>query len=319
MTIDPTVPANETKRLEALWSLGILDTPPEERFDRFTRLAKRLFDVPVAFISLIDSDRQWFKSSEGLPVQESPRAISFCQHAILQDQTLVIADASTDERFRDSPLVRESGVRFYAGHPISFGNGLMLGTICVVDYKPRSFGERDQALLADLASMVAEEFLLHNVATIDELTGLTNRRGFLSIGLHAVALCRRLDRPATLMFFDLDGFKAVNDEYGHAEGDRVLRAIGELLLEAFRDSDVVARLGGDEFCVLLTGTNAENVHRPLENLRAAVTEEQSAQPYNVDYSVGTVTFDAERHAGIADLLEEADRLMYENKRERKSR
>jgi len=119
------------------------------------------------------------------------------------------------------------------------------------------------------------------------------------------------------MFFDLDGFKEINDNFGHAEGDKVLRDIGQLMIREFRNSDVVARLGGDEFCVLLTGTNAEGVDKPLENLEKALYEENMNLPYNVGYSVGTVAFEQDRHKQIEDLLLEADASMYRHKKIRK--
>ncbi|XOV86682.1 MAG: GGDEF domain-containing protein [Pseudomonadota bacterium] len=315
MTINAPKPPNEAQRLDALRLLGLLDTPPEERFDRFTRLARRVFQVPIAAISLVDEHRQWFKSKLGLDTAETPRDSSFCAHAILEDQGLIIPDVAADERFVDNPLVRgEPNVRFYAGFPIRLHNGLLVGTLCLMDSVPRTFTENDLQLLVDLARMVDDELALHNLATVDELTGLSNRRGFLNIGEHAIAMCRRMHRPATLMFFDLDGFKAVNDSHGHAEGDRVLQEIGQILLREFRHSDVIARLGGDEFCVLLTGTPATDVNRPLANLQRAVDEENANNEYHIGYSVGTVSFEEGAHTTIHELLAEADRRMYERKR-----
>jgi len=112
------LPVNEEQRLAALRALCILDTPPEERFDRITRLAKKLFEVPIALITLVDAERQWFKSCQGLRVRETPRDISFCGHAILSQEGLVVPDTLLDERFADNPMVLgEAGIRFYAGRP----------------------------------------------------------------------------------------------------------------------------------------------------------------------------------------------------------
>lgn len=109
-------PVDEAARLETLHSLSILDTPPEERFDRLTRLARRLFDVPIALVSLVDENRQWFKSHPGLDATQTSRDISFCAHALLADETMVIQDARNDDRFHDNPLVTgQPGIRFYAG------------------------------------------------------------------------------------------------------------------------------------------------------------------------------------------------------------
>src|SRR5688572_17711694 len=139
MLIAP-LPPDETERLAALYELNILDTKPEERFDRVTRLATLLFDVPIAYVSLIDSNRQWFKSSCGLSSSETPREISFCSHAILNDEPLIIRDALNDTRFCDSPLVlSDPFIRFYAGCPLTSASGHKVATLCVADRSPREF------------------------------------------------------------------------------------------------------------------------------------------------------------------------------------
>jgi len=116
----PAIPDNETQRLAALHALDVLDTPPEERFDRITRIAARLMDVPICLVTLVDANRQWFKSCIGLDASETPRDISFCGHAILAPEALVIPDAAADPRFADNPLVAgEPRIRFYAGEPLA--------------------------------------------------------------------------------------------------------------------------------------------------------------------------------------------------------
>src|SRR5690242_11997132 len=133
----PAKPKDEEQRLETLRALNILDTVPEERYDRLTRLAKRLFDVPIALVSIIDEDRQWFKSSMGVDAKETSREISFCGHAILGDEILEVPDATKDERFNDNPLVIENpNIRFYAGCPLAVANGSKIGTLCLIDDHP---------------------------------------------------------------------------------------------------------------------------------------------------------------------------------------
>ena len=152
------LPADEARRLQVLIDLNLLDSPPDERFDRITRLAARLFQVPMALVSLIDAERQWFKSRVGLALAETPRADSFCAHAILQDDVMVVVDACRDARFANNPLVRgDSGIRFYAGSPIDTGDGVRIGTLCISDHVPREFGEDERTLLRDLAGIVANE------------------------------------------------------------------------------------------------------------------------------------------------------------------
>lgn len=153
-----SLPADEARRLQVLIDLDLLDSPPDERFDRITRLAARLFGVPTALVSLIDVERQWFKSRVGMALEQTPRTASFCAHAILQDDVMVVADACKDARFADSPLVRrESAVRFYAGSPIDIGDGTRIGTLCIIDRVPREFGPDERTLLRDLAGIVANE------------------------------------------------------------------------------------------------------------------------------------------------------------------
>ncbi|MDR3382371.1 GGDEF domain-containing protein [Cupriavidus basilensis] len=317
----PSIPANEQLRLDTLRALNILDTSAEERFDRLTRLARRLFGVPIALVSLVDANRQWFKSCIGLSSTESPREVSFCGHAILDDGILLVPDALLDERFHDNPLVvDEPGIRFYAGCPLSVANGSKLGTLCLIDVQPREFGEEDRALLRDLARMAEQELAALQLATMDELTMLSNRRGFSVLAQHALNVCKRLDKPATLLFFDLDNFKGINDRFGHAEGDRALSVFAAQLRQSLRDSDVIGRLGGDEFVALLTGSDAALCQTTLARLKSAMDaiNEQAARGYDIAFSVGSVQFDAARHDGTTALLAEADAAMYANKASRKA-
>lgn len=154
----PEIPRNEDHRLQSLCSLNILDTPDEKRFDRFTRIAKRHFGVSIALVSLIDSERQWFKSRQGLDVTETPRDISFCGHAILQNGIFNIPNALEDERFADNPLVTgPPNIRFYAGAPLHAPNGQTIGTLCIIDDKPHVFSAEELTVLRDLANGVEEE------------------------------------------------------------------------------------------------------------------------------------------------------------------
>lgn len=312
----PALPADETTRVATLRSLNILDTSAEERFDRLTRLAKRLFGVPIALVSLIDADRQWFKSCFGLSVPETSRDISFCGHAILDDDILMIPDALLDERFFDNPLVTgDPRIRFYAGYPLRVSNGSKLGTLCLIDVKARELDAEERELLRDLARMAEQELAAVQLATLDELTLLSNRRGFEALAQHAVNLCRRLDKPASLLFFDLNRFKQINDTFGHAEGDRALTAFAEVMREVMRDSDVIGRLGGDEFVALLTQADGVETASVLHRLEAVLKARNASQQrgYDIDYSVGQIQFDPARHSNVTELLAEADAAMYAHK------
>jgi len=317
----PDKPEDESMRLNDLKSLDILDSPTEERFDRITRMAKRMFGVPIALVSLVDENRQWFKSCVGLDVLETPRDISFCGHAILGDDLFIIPDTKTDERFSDNPLVlNEPYIRFYAGCPIKLPNNSKMGTLCIIDVKPRQLTDDDFNLLKDLAAMVESEIAALQIATLDELTKISNRRGFNLLAEKSLSYCRRTKVTASLVYFDLNNLKQVNDSFGHKEGDKLLCTFADLMLSSFRDSDIFARLGGDEFVALFINTNRVNAetavwkfHKELNNYNR-----NTVPGLQIAFAHGIVEFDEEKHADVGAFLDEADSLMYECKRQLKS-
>lgn len=154
----PRFPQNEQERLQALQELLILDTPPEDRFDLITFYSRSHFAVQTALISLVDANRQWFKSRCGLDVSETPRDISFCGHAILQDAILEIPDAGKDPRFSDNPLVTGAPfIRFYAGAPLKLSSGFTVGTLCLLDPQPKRLLPEEKTHLHTLAMTVVQE------------------------------------------------------------------------------------------------------------------------------------------------------------------
>lgn len=319
----PSIPRNEVQRLESLYNLNILDTESEERFDRITRVAKRLFDVPIALISLIDSDRQWFKSKQGLEASETSRDVSFCGHAIcLGDSPLVVEDTLQDSRFTDNPLVQcDPKIRFYAGCPIKCPKGFRLGTLCIIDTKPRQLSNEDIQSLKDLALMVEDEFAHILLATTDELTRISNRRGFMQLGQHTLRLCNRLGKPVTLFMIDLNKLKQINDSYGHEAGDQALIAFSQVMLKTFRESDVIARLGGDEFALLTSNVNTARAQIVMQRLETAINlhNSESGQPYHLSYSIGEAYLKPnERHWHLGDLISQADKKMYLHKQQQQS-
>ncbi len=313
---EPDLPINEQQRLAVLRALKVLDTPPEERFDRVTRMARRIFGVPIALVSLVDENRQWFKSCDGLSATETDRNISFCGHAILQQGTFVIQDAHNDPRFFDNPLVTgEPYVRFYAGHPLTTLTGESLGTLCIIDHEPREFGTEDAEMLADLAGIVERELTAIKLSLIDEITRISNRRGFLVLSHYSLEVCKRQSFPASLVFFDLDKFKEINDTYGHAEGDRALKVFADQMRDSFRNSDIFARMGGDKFVALLTNIKTVNIKDLIHRFETSLRERcvNLGLPYSVRFSYGIIAYDPERHTNIEELMQEADKAMYANK------
>jgi len=162
----PGIPRNEAERIQVLRELLILDTDPEERFDVITVYCQSRFDCAIALVTLVDSDRQWFKSACGLNVRETPRDISFCGHVILQDEVMVINDTLQDPRFADNPLVLGAPfIRFYAGAPLTLSSGHNVGTLCILDPKPKRLAEEEVAHLEVLARLVSLELEDHRCAS----------------------------------------------------------------------------------------------------------------------------------------------------------
>ena len=161
----PDLPVSETERLGMLFATGLLDTPPEERFDRITRLAAQFFNVPVCLVSLIDHDRQWFKSRYGLAARQTARSDAFCAHAITGRELLIVEDAQLDARFVANPLVTGGPlIRFYAGQPVFSPDGFALGTLCIIDSQPRRLEAAQVAALRDFALLVQQEIFASAVA-----------------------------------------------------------------------------------------------------------------------------------------------------------
>ena len=154
-------PHNESERLRTLYDLDILDTKPEERFDRIARLASRLVDAPIALVSLVGRDRQWFKAKVGLDANETGRDLAFCAHAIMDSEVFAVPDATKDARFNDNPLVTgDTNIRFYAGAPLTIADGIHIGTLCAIDTKPRQLTGGEEEALRDLSRIVVDELKL---------------------------------------------------------------------------------------------------------------------------------------------------------------
>jgi diguanylate cyclase (GGDEF)-like protein len=301
----PPIPFDEARRLTALHATRLLGTPPEEAFDRITRMAARSLDMPVALVSLVDEDRQWFKSRCGFGPEETSRDISFCGHAILDREPLVVPDALLDPRFADNPLVTgPPHVRFYAGVQIYSIDRLPIGTLCVLDHVPRTLAPEDLDMLRDLARVVegliqhrqlaeaAQSLHRHAIAdgaggdlaqaagavefllTHDVLTGLANRHALARSIEQNLAGWRGAGTETLVATVNIDKFKRLNELMGHHAGDRALVAITASLQNLLRPGDLLARAGSDEFVLLLPGLGDDSTARDrLRQLMAAVNRE----------------------------------------------
>lgn len=312
----PEQPQDEAARVVALHNLKLLDTEPDERFDRLTRMAKRMFQTPIALVSLVDTERQWFKSCFGLTVSETPRDISFCGHAILNDDTFLVSDAKQDERFADNPLVvGDPSIGFYAGAPIRTAEGYKIGTLCVIDHVAREFDHEDAELLEDLARMVEKEIAAIQQASMDEVTGISNRRGFYLIAEHSLSLCHRHKSEATLAVFDLEHFGNVVEHYGVAEAEHFLKLFAYHLKQFFRDSDLVGRFGENEFAALMLNTSLDYAQQVIKKLNHSLQSlnRQSSVDYPLAFKVGYSTFAPKQPYSIQTLVEQAMKSLQEKK------
>ncbi|MEX0871196.1 MAG: EAL domain-containing protein, partial [Aquisalimonadaceae bacterium] len=268
----------EEQRLTAAQGTGLLDTPPESRFDRVTRLTRRLFTVQASIITLLDRDRHWFKSREGLDMAEVSRQFAFCDTAIDADGVFVVQDAKADPRFRDNPLVTGPPfVRFYAGHHLCLTDGQKVGTLCLIDAAPRAFSAQDEKQLIELARMAERELAHRDEEQLDEQTGLLNREAYLQQALSTIAFCRQTGLAASVICVRLMDLAIVNQRFGTLVGDELIRNLGELTRHAANGADLVGRRRGTETAVMLIDPGEEVVLALCQRLQAAIEDWNARQ------------------------------------------
>lgn len=321
---------NEERRLQALEELVLLKTPPDPVIDRAVALARDLFRVPIAVVTLLDAHEQWFKARCGIAKCGTPRDQAFCNWTILSDDVFVIDDASKSPLFRDNPLVTgDAHIRFYAGAPLSLDPGLRLGALCVIDTEPRTFSVEDRRRLSDLAAMVVGQLRLHQyainyakqaktlwqLANQDPLTGLANRSFFQQRLEDVLARTKKQNASASLLLVDLDNFKDVNDSLGHDAGDALLGDVAMRLGEFVGDGDTLARLGGDEFGIILTDPfEPDQACIIAKHILARLAEPFSFKQHSISCraSVG-IAAGPRDHSDPSELLKDADLALYRAK------
>ncbi|MDX1563505.1 MAG: sensor domain-containing diguanylate cyclase, partial [Gammaproteobacteria bacterium] len=329
-----TIASTATIKLAQLPESTFFCTPIEERFERITRLARRALNVPVAAITFLTEEKQWFKSVAGWAVTELPNANSFCPITLTAGRLTVIEDTHDDPRVCQHPLAQSGPhFRFYAGIPITDENEIPCGTFCVFDQKPRRLSELERDTLTDLAMLAQREIASEQLRSIhssltaklgvarreammDPLTRLWNRRGAAVLIKAALDEIEKQTSSIAIAILDLDNFKRINDTYGHQIGDEVLRKTALRLIHNVRSNDNVCRLGGDEFLLLMKNTDASTAADTAERVRRGVTEKPVPTrqgPIGVSTSVGYAVHDGRETLTVDQLIDRADKALMQSK------
>ncbi|WP_094506272.1 sensor domain-containing diguanylate cyclase [Brucella thiophenivorans] len=316
---------HDKHRLAVLTSYNTIEMGQDRTRDALCNLVLSTFGVPMAAVSLVDEHVTHHIGMAGCVFGDLPNENTFCSHTIESTDPFLIEDATSDDRFATNPFVKgDPGVRFYLGAPLVAPDGSTLGAICALDTKTRLCTLEEKAKLASLASTAVEILNMRRhmrearkLALVDGLTGIANRTGIeLEIEKAIIAL-RNHGLPFSLLYFDVDRFKQVNDERGHAAGDELLRLIGETLVGRNRPDEVSARPGGDEFIVLRLGGTKESDLAEAQQIKAMLDDEVSRAGFCVSFSMGLVSFTA-APTDVAGAIYAADALLYDAKRRGKN-
>lgn len=286
------------------------DAARDETFSRLTRLIRNTLGVDIAAVSTIDDGVQNFKSIDGLRLEQIPLENSFCRVAYRDGCTVVMPDTGRAEEFKHHELVTEAGLKAYVGIPLKTSSGAVFGTICGIHKTPRNFSERDLIVLEDIANIAASELELREHANVDMLTGALTRRAFMRDSARLKELLRRKGLAMTVVMVDIDHFKSVNDKYGHASGDEVLKSVAMILKVNLREYDLLGRLGGEEFAIALEG-DMEKALRIAERLRQAASSLKftfADRPTNVTASFGIAELRCDED--FTEALNRADTALY---------
>ena len=331
----PARPFDELQRLHSLKTLNLLYTPIDKSFERITRLVKTFFQIPIVAISLIDEEVQWFKSIQGLDICDTARDVSFCGHAILQDDIFIINDAFSDLRFIDNPLVKsEPSIRFYAGYPIRSIDGYKIGTLCLIDSKPREYTQEQLNTLKEFAGIV--EDIIHNQkqtwthnlfineldevkrkSLIDPLTRVWSKKAIEQFLVKKLILSKAQNQNFGLSLINIDDFKLINDNYGHLAGDVVLREATKILLDCLRKYDILGRWGEEGFIAIVETNDAKILKLILDRARKEVAKTPiNFEGHNISISctAGLVSVEPLKFETISKLISLAETTLYQGKK-----
>jgi diguanylate cyclase (GGDEF)-like protein len=323
----------ETMRLAELQLQDLVNTPLEARFNRLARLARDAMRVRAATISFLDPEREWFKAVTGWNIAELPRARSLAARLLDGGAPVVIGDTRQDDRTRGHALVTDApAFRFCAIYPLKDCFDNLLGAVAAYDTEPRATLAQLPRTLEDLGQLAQRELFVSELgaaqqallekldasrrhALLDELTRLWNRRGGLTLLEKTLKESTRGERLG-LCVVDVDNFKSINDRFGHATGDAVLKRVATVLVDCIRPSDIACRLGGDEFLLVLPGLGSAEIAAVLERIRAsnaAMSVHTRSGTAEVTLSVGGLACAASAAASAEALLHRADEALYQAK------
>lgn len=328
MLIDKVSLDDEEGRVRALERYRIVDTEEEGAFETIVTLVEQTLGASMCGISLIDRRRHWFKAKRGIGQQVFERRLSFCNRTIERIDPLVLSDTLKDPNFADHPLVTgEPYIRSYIGAPLTTPDGYNIGSLCVLGQSPRSFSEHEVSILENFAKVIMNDLELRQMASTDVLTGSLSRRACIENARRDLGEALRGGRPFSLAIFDIDRFKLVNDAYGHAAGDTVIRALAEHVEQSCRETDTFGRLGGEEFILVLPELDARAArvfcNRLREDFAALSIPIKEGKTVQCTTSIGIATrlgeTDVSDTATIEALLESADKALYQAKQSGRNR
>jgi diguanylate cyclase (GGDEF)-like protein len=335
-----TVASTATLKLANLHSLDPFYTPLEERFERITRLARRALNVPIAAITVVQGDQQWFKSVSGWHVTEMPMSQSLCAEVLREGKQMIVPDTLDDLYMMSNPVVcGKPKIRFYAGFPMRDSEQKTVGTFCVMDVKPRKPDPGFAATLADLGDMAQRELFtveLSNAqaalvsklgkarrqAMFDPLTRLWNRRGATDLLNAALGEAVKHNHSVGICLGDIDNFKKVNDQFGHQVGDQVLRRVATSIVASVRPQDIVCRYGGEEFLVIVHDIDEKGCVAIGERICSSMrdlpirTRDGSVR---TTISIGVAMRNHGDPVSSEQLVALADAALYESKRQGRDR
>lgn len=334
-TLTRSLASTATVRIAGLHKMAIFYTPLEERFERISRLGRQAMGVRVAAVSLVTTEKQWFKSVVGWRVTELPIADSLCLPVIENGEPLIVHDTRDEPRFASSRLVKSGPkFRFYAGYPIRDADGTLIGTFCVFDMRPKEPDPGLMETLVDLGQLAEREVVTADLwdaqsqlvtklgearrqALLDTLTRVWNRRGGTELLDMMLERSQKSFEQFSLCVIDIDQFKEINDENGHTYGDQVLRKTAASIVGSVRPEDIVCRYGGDEFLVILRDGGADAARMVAERIRANLNKAPlpvQSGGNRVTLSIGLVVNDPAESITAAEMIDRADQALFHTKR-----